>query len=389
MDDKGLLLIAQHCTNLCKLKIKSCRQLTDEGIGLFSRVVSSTLQKLSCSLCSFGAHGMNSIVYNCSLLEDLSVKRLKGLIEGPAEFIGPGSCNIRRLCLKELFNAQLFGPLIAGSKDLHTLIACRNSGNWDSLLTIISEQVSNLVEVHVEKLHLSDRGLQAISRWTQLEVLYLIKLSECSNVGLSAIAEGCKRLRKLHIDGSKINRIGDDGLVTLAAKCQELQEIVLISINATAVSLGLLASNCPALERLALCNSDTVGDTELYCITSKCYSLKKLCLKNCDISDEGMKGLAVGCPKLMKVKIKKCKRVTYEIVSWLQAHRPSLLVSLDCELPHMQIAEAVNLVEGVLEIPFAAVPPSPRPRSPLAKLKLALAASGSFVACSILRRSSS
>ncbi|MCO5608961.1 hypothetical protein L7F22_063179 [Adiantum nelumboides] len=389
ISDKALFLVGRHCTHLRKLKIKGCRQLTDDGIDLFARVVSSTLRKLSCGTCSFGARGVNAIVHHCTYLEDLTVKRLRGLVEGPAEFIGPGCGTIRRLCLKELFNAQLFGPLIAGSKNLHSLMICRNSGNWDSLLSIISEQVTSLVELHMERLHLSDRGLQAVSRWQKLEVLYVVKTPECTNLGLSAIAEGCKRLRKLHVDGWKSNRIGDDGLIALASKCRELQEVVLIGINATAASLGLMASNCSNLERLALCNSETVGDIELSCITSKCHSLKRLCLKGCAISDQGMRGLAGGCPRLIKVKIKKCRGVTWESAYWLQVHRPRLVVSLDCEAPVAQVTEAPRAIEEVAEAVPDVVAPLPRPRSPLAKVKLALVASSSFVACSLLRWPSS
>eukprot|EP00250_Pteridium_aquilinum_P013380 c21308_g1_i1 orf=418-1977(+) len=393
ISDKALFLVGRHCTLLRKLKIKGCRQLTDDGIDLFARVSSSTLRKLSCGTCSFGARGVNAIVNHCTLLEDLTVKRLRGLVEGPAEFIGPGCGTIRRLCLKELFNAQLFGPLIAGSKSLHTLMICRNSGNWDSLLSIITEHVPSLVELHMERLKLTDKGLQAVSRCTQLEVLYVVKTPECTNLGLSAIADGCKRLRKLHIDGWKSNRIGDDGLIALAMKCRDLQEVVLIGINATAASLGLMASNCLNLERLALCNSESVGDLELSCITTKCHALKRLCVKGCAISDEGMRGLVSGCPRLIKVKVKKCRGVTRESAYWLQVHRPCLVVSLDCEAhceaPDTEISEASRVAEEVTEVVPVAAPPSPCSKSPFAKVKLALVASGSFVACSLLKWSSS
>lgn len=389
LNDKALFLVGRHCSHLRKLKIKGCRQLTDEGVDLFARVSSPTLRKLSCGTCSFGARGVNAIVNHCTLLEDLTVKRLRGLVEGPAEFIGPGCSTIRRLCLKELFNAQLFGPLIAGSKNLHTLMISRNSGNWDNLLSIITERVLSLVELHMERLHLSDRGLQAVARCTQLEVLYVVKTPECTNIGLSAVADGCKRLRKLHVDGWKFARIGDDGLIALAMKCRDLQEVVLIGINVTVASLDLLASNCSNLERLALCNSETVGDLELSCIVTKCQALKRLCVKACAISDQGMRGLAAGCPRLIKIKVKKCKGVTWESAHWLQDHRPKLVVSLDCELPNVGDAEAPGSMEEIAEAGSAMVSNSPSTRSAFAKAKLALAASGSFVACSLARWSSS
>lgn len=383
--DKALFLVGRNCLHLRKLKLKGCKQITDEGLDLFSRVCGS-LKKLSCGSCSFGARGVNSILRHCTLLEDLTVKRLRGLVEGPAELIGPGCGKIRRLCLKELFNAQFFGPLIAGSKNLHTLMICRNSGNWDELLDIITEHVVNLVELHMERLHVSDRGLRAVSRCSSLEVLYVVKTPECTNSGLSAVAEGCRKLRKLHVDGWKSNRIGDEGLIAVAQHCRDLQEVVLIGINATAASLDLMASNCLGLERLALCNSESVRDPELSCIAVKCHSLKRLCIKGCPISDQGMKNLASGCPHLTKVKLKKCRGVTQETTRWLRKHRPSLVFSIDHDVPSPE-PETPELTEAASE-ELRAPPATPRLRSPFAKVKLALVACGSFIACSVLRWSS-
>ena len=63
----------------------------------------------------------------------------------------------------------------------------------------------------------------------------------------------------------------------------------LMGILATVGSFNVLASNCPALERMAICNTDTVGDSELAFIAAKFTALKKLCIKNCPISDTGVK----------------------------------------------------------------------------------------------------
>ncbi|MCO5567482.1 hypothetical protein L7F22_021175 [Adiantum nelumboides] len=387
INDKALFLIGRHCTHLVKLKMKGCKEVTDDGIDLFARACGSTLRKLACGSCNFGARGISSIVWHCSVLEDLTLKRLRGLGNGPADFIGPGCGKIRRLCLKELLKAQLFGPLIAGSKNLHTLMICRNPGNWDKLLEIITEHVQGLVELHMERLQISDRGLQAVSRCSQLEVLYVVRTPDCTNSGLSAVAQGCKRLKKLHIDGWKLSQTGDEGLSALATKCRELQELVLIGINATAASLELMASNCSSLERLAICNSESVGDLELSCIAAKCGALRKLCIKGCSISDQGMRGLAHGCPRLIKVKVKKCRGITWQSAAWLQVHRPPLVLSLDCEAPE------TPGISGVVGEPFEDVPNAEstpwKASSALASLKLALAAGGSFVACWVRQWSSS
>jgi F-box/leucine-rich repeat protein 7 len=72
----------------------------------------------------------------------------------------------------------------------------------------------------------------------------------------------------------------------VAQKCASLQELVLIGVNLTSASLELIAANCPALERLALCGSDTFGDAEISCVATKCASLRKLCIKACPVSDD-------------------------------------------------------------------------------------------------------
>ncbi|CAN0922394.1 Putative F-box/LRR-repeat protein 8 [Linum grandiflorum] len=338
--DEALTMISLRCRNLTRLKLRSCREITDAGMDAFAKNCKS-LKKLSCGSCNFGAKGMNAILNNCASLEELSVKRLRGITDGAAaEPIGPGSAasSLKTICLKELYNGQCFGPLIIGSKNLRTLKLFRCSGDWDKVLQVIPDRVSALVEIHLERLQVSDAGLTALSNCISLEILHLVKTPECTNYGLILVAEQCKLLRKLHIDGWKANRIGDDGLLAVAKNCPNLQELVLIGVNPTKISLEKLASNCPNLERLALCGSDTVGDAEICCIAAKCMALKKLCIKSCHVSDEGMRALANGCPNLVKVKVKKCRGVTCDGADWLRSSRESLAVNLDSGEPEQQDA---------------------------------------------------
>ncbi|GFY95964.1 VIER F-box protein 1 [Actinidia rufa] len=369
IDDDALILISLRCRNLTRLKLRSCRELTDFGI--------------------------NAVLDNCSLLEELSVKRLRGLTDGAAaEPIGPGvaSSSLKTICLKEILNGQCFGPLIIGSKNLRTLKLFRCSGDWDKLLEVIANRVTGMVEIHLERLQISDIGLSAISNCLSLEILHLVKTPECTNLGLKSVAENCKLLRKLHIDGWKTNRIGDDGLTAVAKNCPNLQELVLIGVNPTKSSIEILGINCQNLERLALCGSDTVGDAEISCIAVKCVALKKLCIKNCPVSDHGMEALAGGCPNLVKVKVKKCRGVTCEGADWLRASRGSLVVNLDTgELEHQEASVTASdsgVQDNGLEMPpvaaqrWAANAASTRTgRSKSFKARLGLIAGKNLVAC--------
>lgn len=336
--DEGLALISARCPGLTRLKLRACREVTDAGMAALAKNC-PRLRKLSCGSCTFGSKGINAVVAHCPLLEELSVKRLRGLTDepvgGPTVFAAAVALSaLRTICLKELYNGQCFGPLIAGSPNLRTLKLFRCSGDWDKLFLEIPDRVPGLVEVHLEKIQVSDRGLFALSSCVDLEVLHLVKTPECTDVGLTLVAERCRLLRKIHIDGWKTNRIGDEGLAAVARRCPNLQELVLIGVNPTAVSLGLIAGNCRNLERLALCGSETIGDAEISCIASKCVALKKLCIKGCPVSNHGMEALAEGCPNLVKVKVKKCKAVTAEGADWLRAIRGSLAVNLDTGAVH-------------------------------------------------------
>lgn len=397
IDDHVFIQISLKCMNLTRLKLRACRELTDDGMTTFAENCKN-LQKFSCGSCSFGAKGMNALLENCGLLQELSVKRLRGITDGvAAEPIRPGkaSGSLRVICLKDLYNGQCFGQLIVGAKKLRSLKLFRCSGDWDKVLEIVADRIIGLVELHLERLQVSDLGLSAISNCVNLEVLHLVKTPECTNFGLVSIAEKCKLLRKLHIDGWKTNRIGDDGLIAVATHCPNMLELVLIGVNPTHLSLAKLATNCQNLERLALCGSETVGDAEIYCIAEKCTALKKLCIKSCPVSDHGMEALAGGCPNLVKVKVKKCRGVTSEGADWLRASRGSLAVNLDTIEPELPEAGGSEHEIGGADIhPIDGgnrdvnIASSSTGRSMSFKMRLGVFPRRSLVACTLRRWSS-
>ncbi|CAN0898009.1 F-box protein SKIP2, partial [Linum grandiflorum] len=336
LDDDAFLMISVKCPNLTRLKLRGCREITDHGMAAFAQHCRS-LKKLSCGSCSFGAKGMNAVLENCTSLEELSIKRLRGIHDG-TDLIGVGAAaasSLKSICLKELVNGQSFEPLVIGAKNLRSLKIFRCVGDWDKVLRLRGKQEAaaggngSLVEIHLERIQVSDAGLTGISKFPNLEILHIVKTPECSNSGLISIAENCRKLRKLHIDGWRTNRISDNGLIAIAEQCSNLEELVLIGVNATHMSLGLIAANCRKLERLALCGSGTIRDEEIVCISEKCMSLKKLCIKGCAISDKAIATLAWGFPNLIKVKVKKWRGVTCGIVDWLQERKPLLVVDFN------------------------------------------------------------
>ncbi|XP_047048733.1 F-box protein At1g47056-like [Lolium rigidum] len=342
--DPALVLVARRLgPGLRRLKLRSLRAVTDDGVHALA-AAAVNLRKLSVGSCAFGARGIEAVLRSCTQLEELSVKRLRGLANSdPITVPGP---RLQSLSMKELYNGQHFSCLITSSPNLKTLKIIRCSGDWDPVLQTIPKN-STLSELHLEKLQVSDLGVASLCG---LEVLYLAKAPEVTDVGLAALATKSPRLRKLHVDGWKANRIGDRGLATVAQKCASLQELVLIGVNLTSASLELIAANCPALERLALCGSDTFGDAEISCVATKCASLRKLCIKACPVSDAGMDKLAAGCPRLVKVKVKKCRGVTFECAERLRASRHgALAVNFDTPGGAGELQDASVDESGVLE----------------------------------------
>nr|XP_025684159.1 F-box protein SKIP2-like [Arachis hypogaea] len=120
--------------------------------------------------------------------------------------------SVTSVCLKEIVNGQSFAPLMIGSKRLRSLKIIGYLGDWDDTLEKIGNLHTALVDVHLEKIQVSDVGLVGLSKCLGLDTLHIVKIAECSNVGLNLVAKNCRMLRKLHVDGWRTNRIGDDGL---------------------------------------------------------------------------------------------------------------------------------------------------------------------------------
>ncbi|MBA0599520.1 F-box protein SKIP2 [Gossypium raimondii] len=413
LNDGALVAISVRCQNLTRLKLRGCREISDEGMSTFAKN-SKNLRKLSCGSCTFGAKALNAVLDYCSNLEELSVKRLRGIHDG-AEAIGPGAAasSLKTICLKELVNGQSFEPLVVGAKNLKALKIIHCLGDWDRVLQLIGNRNRNgkenlhlnnynsngnndaLMEIHLERLQVSDIGLSAISKCTKIENLHIVKTPDCSNYGLVSVAEHCKLLKKLHVDGWRTNRIGDEGLVAVAKHCPNLEELVLVGVNATHLSLGAIASNCSKLERLALCGSGTIGNTEIACIAAKCMALKKLCIKGCPISDIAIEALGSGCPSLVKIKLRKCRGVSCEAGEWLREQRGSLVINMDaCEVDGGFEASVsnggihevgVDYPQVVSQVTDRDASTSSNGRLALLRSKFGLFASRNFVACTFRR----
>lgn len=273
---------------------------------------------------------MEALLNNSASLQHLSIKRLRG--GDGAEMIDTGiaGTNLRSIKLKNLYNNSFFfGALITQSKNLTTLkISSCSGSNWDGLLNAVARRKNLLTEIHLHKLHVTDSGLTAVSKCSKLKSFHLAKAPDCSDDGIAAIANNCKHLKKLHIDGCRSNRIGDIGLMEIANSSVELVELVLVGVSPSSESLRAVAASCRKLESLELCGSKAIGDDEIVCVAESFRELKKLRIKRCGVTDCGVEALAKGCPNLERVKVEKCRGVSRGVVEWMRRERESLVVDL-------------------------------------------------------------
>ncbi|KAJ3679511.1 hypothetical protein LUZ60_017522 [Juncus effusus] len=368
ISDESLTLISSKLQRLTRLKLRSCRQLTERGI---SNLASNCtfLKKISCASITFGPNSLACILSSCPLIEDISLKRLKGLNPEPQEKWKngfSGSSSLKSICMKDLYNAQCFVPYISACKNLRTVKVLRCSGMWDGAMEDLSSKVPSIIEFHLEKLQVGDKGLFAISKCSKLEILHIVKTPECSDAGIAEISSKCHLLRKLHIDGWRTNRIGDLGLIQVSLGCPNLQELVLIGINPTVRSIDQIGAGCRNLERLAMCGCESVGDKEMASLGKRCKKLRKLCVKGCPVGDEGIVALAQGAPSLVKVKLKRCGRVSVECVELFKMMRgEGVSISLDTmevQNEQMNVSQLIDEMEAV-ELPSSSTNSEAEPSS--------------------------
>ncbi|CAI5964380.1 unnamed protein product [Closterium sp. NIES-64] len=260
----------------------------------------------------------------------LSLRSMKPPADRALEPLTPSNLKLRRLCLKDQSNSTIWTPLLEACGNLETLILARNGGYWDRVLesSLGQKRLPELSQVYLEKLQLTDRGLQAVARCPKLEALVVVRTPDCTDAGMAAIAAGCTGLRRLHIEGWAPGHIGDTGLGAIARCCRDLQELVLVAHSCTAASLKPLATNCRGLERLTLCSSSAMGDLEMACLAYGCPSLRRLCVKGCSrVTDLGIIALANGCPSLQRLKVRRCSNVTPSSLDFLQKQRPALSIT--------------------------------------------------------------
>ncbi|RWR76637.1 F-box/LRR-repeat protein 4 [Cinnamomum micranthum f. kanehirae] len=197
----------------------------------------------------------------------------------------------------------------------------KNAGSSSKLQCMIEDSTSEGSEF--EPFSLSDAGLTTLAKGcTRLEKLSLIWCSNVTSVGLYSIAENCRTLKSLDLQGCYIN---DQGLAAVGEFCKQLEDLNLrFCEGLTDTGLVELALGCgKSLKSLSIAACAKITDTALEAVGSYCASLQTLSLDSEFIKNQGVLAVVKGCRSLKALKL-ECINVTDEALQAVGAYSLSL-----------------------------------------------------------------
>ncbi|KAF8092229.1 hypothetical protein N665_0421s0017 [Sinapis alba] len=195
----------------------------------------------------------------------------------------------------------------------------------------LAEQCSDLQELELHKC--SDNLLRGIAACENLRALRLVGsvdglyTSSVSDVGLTILAQGCKRLVKLELSGCEGSF---DGIRAIGQCCELLEELTVSHHRMNDGWMGAL-SCFESLKTLRITSCGKMdscpGPEELL---GSCPTLESLHLKRCCLSDkDGVRALFKVCDGATTVHIQDCWGLDDDCFSLAKAFRRVRFLSLE------------------------------------------------------------
>ncbi|XP_057532307.1 F-box protein At5g51380-like [Amaranthus tricolor] len=155
-----------------------------------------------------------------------------------------------------------------------------------------------------------DISLKAISGFKNLQILKLVGCvdglydSVITDIGLTLVAQGCKRLVKLELNGCEGSY---DGIKAIGQCCQMLEELTLSGLKMEGGWLSALSycSNLKTLKLQSFENIDTCPGPDEH--LGSCPTLEELYLEQCQVRDkESTKALFLVCESVREISFLDC-----------------------------------------------------------------------------------
>ncbi|XVF54954.1 hypothetical protein PTKIN_Ptkin05aG0222200 [Pterospermum kingtungense] len=215
-------------------------------------------------------------------------------------------------------------------------------------LLTVAEECLTLQELELHKCN--DNVLRGIAACENLQILKLVGnvnglySSFVSDIGLTILAQGCKRLVKLELSGCEgsfdgIKAIGqcclmleelticdhrmDDGWLAALSYCENLKTLKLLSCKRIDLSPGPdeYLGFCPALERLHLHNCQLRSKKTVRALFRVCEAVREVFFQDCWGLDNDLFRFASVCRRVKLLSLEGCSLLTTEgletvILSW-------------------------------------------------------------------------
>lgn len=187
------------------------------------------------------------------------------------------------------------------------------------------------LEIHCCK----DMSLRSISCFQNLQILKLIGSidglydSSVTDIGLTILAHGCRRLVKLELSGCEGSY---DGIKAIGQCCEMLQELTLRAHKMEGGWLSALpyCSNLKTVKLLSCENIDPLpGPDEHLC---SCLVLEELYLEQCQMQDKSsVKALFLVCESVTEISFKDCWGLDDDTFNYVTICRYEINESLSVE----------------------------------------------------------
>ncbi|XP_074272947.1 F-box protein At5g51380-like [Silene latifolia] len=230
------------------------------------------------------------------------------LIDNGLKLIGSGCSNLRKLCV---VNASEEG------------------------LRAVAENCDTLQELEVHCCE--DMVLRSFSKFRNLQILKLsgyvegLYESVVSDIGLTILAQGCRRLVKLELSGCEGSY---DGIKAIGQCCQMLEELTICGHRMSGGWLAAL-SYCSNLKTLKLQSCESIDvcpgpDEHL----GSCPTLEELYLERCQVREkEGVRALFLVCKFVKEISFLDCWGLDDDLFRYAAVCRRVKSISLEgCSL---------------------------------------------------------
>ncbi|PWA90136.1 hypothetical protein CTI12_AA102290 [Artemisia annua] len=296
--DVGLISVAQNCRALKKLRLEFTDEIGDEGLIAVGKHCLN-LQELALYGVDASYVSLQVIATNCQNLVRLYLIRSDTITD-----LADKCTALKFLYIEKCHEVSDKG-MVAFAFGCPNLEEIRREGVIK--LTASRAKAVNAitsdsgVQEHVEEVPLVANDVAVAGPERVSTTSTSSRNGDPSSNFKGSVAQNCRALKKLRLEFT--DEIGDEGLIAVGKHCLNLQELTLYGVDASYVSLQVIATNCQNLVRLYLIRSDTISDLEMQCIADKCTALKFLYIEKChEVSDKGMVAFAFGCPNLEEIK---------------------------------------------------------------------------------------